>query len=337
MMSQLPTVQNRVARLMPFAGVALWLLTALFVPRAAADTPGLPGLMVFIAHVDAQWDVYCWRPTGDAPPRRLTNQVSDAINPALAADGSYVVYETSDGHLWRVSTSGGDPVRLTDAADAGRYLQPALHPRHSALLCARRAQAARDDTNLALWTPLPGDAAETALTRLGPQWKPTDEPGGANWLMDMVSSQFSPAWSADGERVVFVHLQDRGTVSGRTIAELWQGRVHDSYARQLTLTDSLCDDPAWAPDGQHVVYAGDLHHQFDLYEVNVATRAVRRLTESPAAEVDPVYSPDGRYIGFVCLSGGRPRLRLLQCETLVVQDLQPFDDPDVPCKDIDWR
>ena len=57
--------------------------------------------------------------------RRLPYDSTFAIPTALSPDGKWVTYVELDGattNLWKISTDGGDPVRITDFGDRARWI-----------------------------------------------------------------------------------------------------------------------------------------------------------------------------------------------------------------------
>jgi dipeptidyl aminopeptidase/acylaminoacyl peptidase len=90
---------------------------------------------------------------------------------------------------------------------------------------------------------------------------------------------------------------------------------------------------AWAPDGSEIAYTSKKVDDFaestnsDIYVVNIATGAVRNITEGmPGFDRDPLYSPDGRYIAFHSMAragdeADRNRLMLYDRESGAVREL----------------
>ncbi len=72
--------------------------------------------------------------------------------------------------------------------------------------------------------------------------------------------------------------------------------VADGHAFSRTLTGGPTIDrqPAFSPDGRRVVFSSDRSGSLDLWSLEVATGAVRRLTFDAADDWDPHWSPDGK-------------------------------------------
>lgn len=294
---------------------------------AAAGEPG--SLLVFVCRAGDQWELFAWDPAGAEPPRRLTDTPHDELNPTLSPDRHRVAYADSAGHLWLQEIDGGERRRLDGEDETNLLLQPAFHPDGGAVLMPRRAHRGGDDTDLVL--RLTDDGGDLAH---GPAWE-----SGAGPLptlrLPMLSAQFSPAWAADGLRFAFTNLHARWT--GSLVTEIWEARLDHSHARQLTLLDGFCDQPAWSPDGETVAFSCDGAEGYDLYRVSTTDRGVERLTRHPASDTDPVYAPDGNRILFVSTRSGIPALHLLDPDGGAVTELAPFGDEPRACQAPDWR
>ncbi|MEM1319530.1 MAG: hypothetical protein AAGG75_04695 [Bacteroidota bacterium] len=57
-------------------------------------------------------------------------------------------------------------------------------------------------------------------------------------------------------------------------------------------------NPAWAPDGKHILVSGLVNGQNDLYLLNLKTRKVRQLTDDHYAAIQPSWSADGQHVIF---------------------------------------
>ena len=63
-------------------------------------------------------------------------------------------------------------------------------------------------------------------------------------------------------------------------------------ARWLTRGNTTDRQPTYSPDGQWVAFSSNRGGNLDLWAVNRATGAVRRLTDDAADDWDVSYSPD---------------------------------------------
>lgn len=146
------------------------------------------------------------------------------------------------------------------------------------------------------------------------------------------------AFSPDGRRLVFVAddgrdprtkeeieadvlvvRPDQGEgYSGYGAAHVWVATLSERPGSHAAATiDRLTDDdagygqPQWLPDGKTLVVHANrtpdresvrfsINKNYDLWAIDVASRALRRLTTGPGPEVSPRFSPDGRRIA--CLS-----------------------------------
>jgi Tol biopolymer transport system component len=103
--------------------------------------------------------------------------------------------------------------------------------------------------------------------------------------------------SPDGEWALFVEYTgdktDDGVVTEADIksTEIGVMRVDGSEARLLSSNENIDITPAWAPDGEHVVFASDRdneEYQYDLFVMDLDGQNVVNITNTPdVIEVDP--------------------------------------------------
>lgn len=107
------------------------------------------------------------------------------------------------------------------------------------------------------------------------------------------SSIVYPAWSPDGERIVFASDQDGDY-------ELFVVRADGTGLTQITSNRALDTSPVFAPDGQSIVYASDFESPgFTEIYLRAPDGTTTRLTDDAGSSFAPVFSPDGRRIAFV--------------------------------------
>jgi Tol biopolymer transport system component len=105
----------------------------------------------------------------------------------------------------------------------------------------------------------------------------------------------------------------------RDSTELWRFPIDSARppTRERALPGPI-GAPAYAADGRSIAYAGPVSasqwvptSSSDIWEVDVATRAERRLTEDSTLDGYPAYSPDGGWIAFISERSGTRQVWLL--------------------------
>ena len=119
-------------------------------------------------------------------------------------------------------------------------------------------------------------------------------------------SSGQPTWSPDGEQVAYVHGPSVSSAVPSRFGGLFA--ITDDGSDTRRLTQGRADtDPDWSPDGREIVFvrgvdlASFTNAADDVYVLDVASGATRRLTQSPPGvfEAAPAWSPDGSQIAFV--------------------------------------
>jgi Tol biopolymer transport system component len=165
------------------------------------------------------------------------------------------------------------------------------------------------------------------------------------------TSEFEPAWSADGECYAFLKTRSalsvsvvvcdkRGTRLGEILpAEGFCGyrspalapdhsRVAFSYAEKgrqqiystrpdggdrnaLTASDGINNWPSYSPRGDVIVFGSSRDGNFEIYRMNADGSDVRRLTDSPFQDIRPRFSPDGKTIAFTSHRDGNAEIYVM--------------------------
>jgi Tol biopolymer transport system component len=118
-----------------------------------------------------------------------------------------------------------------------------------------------------------------------------------------------PAWSPDGNAIAFVSSRHRGGRLGiflgsRPIESYIAGQDGDLFLMPALggTARKVADDaydPAWSPDGRHIVFRSIREGSWRLYTINMETGAVRAVAGVEPRALEPAWSPDGRWIAYV--------------------------------------
>lgn len=116
-------------------------------------------------------------------------------------------------------------------------------------------------------------------------------------------SESNPRWSPDGTTLVFAsnraHYEGTTPEQGTPDLDLWIVDADGRNRRRLTSDAANDTDPAWEPDGRHIVFSSDRDSRGDLYRVDVATGATTRLTRHFVGRaIMPAVAPAGGRVAF---------------------------------------
>jgi TolB protein len=137
-------------------------------------------------------------------------------------------------------------------------------------------------------------------------------------------ADMDPAWSPDGEKIVFA--SDRA--GNREIYVM-----NKDGSSPVRLTDNAAPDclPAYSPDGKRIAFISRRSGNADIYVMNVDGTNVVPVTTGGADDSDPAWSPDGTRIAFsrdhnvyLINSDGTGEIRL----TSAARNRQPAWSPD---------
>jgi Tol biopolymer transport system component len=104
-----------------------------------------------------------------------------------------------------------------------------------------------------------------------------------------------PAWSPDGDRLVFHRFVD-----DIDHADLMTVRVDGTGERNLTRSPRISDRyGVWSPDGREILFMrDDSGLENDIATIRPDGSHPRALTDTPTDEEAPDWSPDGKWIAF---------------------------------------
>ena len=244
---------------------------------APSSSPGhrwlLPAVIVALTAVAAIIG-YFLRPAEDSQESaslpagefmRLTTHVGNEYDPSLSPDGEFFVYSGDaagnyDIYLRRVG--GRNAINLTESCS-------------------------EDDV-----TPVYSPDGRTLAFR-------SERDGGGIFLMGatgegvrrLTDFGYDPAWSPDGEEIVFVDskIEESGP--------LWAVQVASGGTRLIT--EVKRKNPSWSPNGQSIACADNFGISTVPASGGVPVNIIPLVTNG-----DPLWSPDGKYLYFSGVLGG---------------------------------
>jgi Tol biopolymer transport system component len=104
-----------------------------------------------------------------------------------------------------------------------------------------------------------------------------------------------PAWSPDGDRILFHRFTPDESES-----DLMTVRLDGTGERNVTNSPHVVDHYGiWSPDGREIVFArDDSGRENDIYTIRPDGTHLRPLVATPTDEEHPDWSPDGKRIAF---------------------------------------
>ena len=147
-----------------------------------------------------------------------------------------------------------------------------------------------EGTNMAV--TLSPDNSTLAMALQGTIWIIPVEGGKAKSVTDELGDSQEPAWSPDGEQIVFHSYRD-GTY------HIWTINKDGSDLTQITSGISDNREPDWSPDRKSIIFSSDRSGNYDIWQIDLTSKTLKQLTSDKANDSNPAYSNSGTKIAFV--------------------------------------
>ena len=123
-------------------------------------------------------------------------------------------------------------------------------------------------------------------------------------------------------------------VSGRSgPQQIYKMNMDGADVERLTPGEGEASNPSWNLDGQHLAFAwtqGYATGNFNIFIMDVATRAYTQLTHGEGRNENPSWAPDGKHIVFMSTRGGGKQIWTMLADGTQLQRLTQQGNNETP-------
>lgn len=257
--------------------------------------------IAFYSTRDGDWEIYVVHADG-SHLTRLTDSPGYDGEPAWSPDGSRLAFASArdgDTEIYIMAADGSNVIQITsnDVADDDPAWSPTgntiIHRRQvhdqwrvfimSAEGSGNRQLSPLSSSGRVRWSP---DGSEIAFVTEYGDRQAIQRITSDGEPLDMVFTRHdypgNPAYSPDGERLIYDAHADGGGASGDGNWELWSVALDGSRPRRITMNDTDDWGARWSPDGTKIVYCGGgrVNRGYEIEVMNASGTAIKRLTSA---------------------------------------------------------
>jgi Tol biopolymer transport system component len=118
------------------------------------------------------------------------------------------------------------------------------------------------------------------------------------WLTRGKSSDRQPAYSPDGQRIVFASDRDSNL-------DIWEIALKNGALRRLTDDPAEDWDPSFSPDGRSLLWSSNRNGHFEIWISEADGSDARQLTHDGVDAENPEMTPDGHWVTYTSSNPAR--------------------------------
>lgn len=278
-------------RILTLMGLALGMICLGGIGAAMAAGQGIHHEEIIFSSYDGGWKDIFVIDLNRGFVANLTRHPDYDYNPAWSPDGMQVAFDSNrDGNydVYLMDANGKNVRRLTYEGGSSASWSP-------------------DGKKIAFFSDRDGNPEiyllDLECSREHPQYLCD---AAAQRLTRHPRSDYNPAWSPDGEHILF--QSNRGFAGANYNHGYGQSRYYDifimntdgSNVHRLTSVQTIDFDPAWSPDGTRMAFFSDADYSRDIHTLVIGDgegRLLQKLTNMPYSG-SPAWSPDGTRIAY---------------------------------------
>jgi len=259
--------------------------------------------IVFSRLTDDYWQIWTMQADGGKASQLTASEV-DKRYPVWTENGKSVLFRTNNNQLFKYALKNGQEQQILK--HLGLNSGVAQSPDGSRLILVQFTTQPREKTDL---------------------WITTTEGQVVQILTEDNNLQYDPAWSPDGNRIVYI------SKSGGCSFDLYSINSDGQNMRNLTENRALELLPAVSPDSKTIAYVSNITGDYEIWLMEADGGNNHRLTDYEGIDTRPCWSPDGKQIMFVSNRSGQLQIWIMNKDGT---ELRPLTSG-MPSKEPDWR
>ena len=258
---------------------------------------------------ESPFEIWSMRSDGSDWIKLSDNAPLNATDPAWSPDGLQIVYGllTQKADIFIMGIDGSDRPEVREV-----IVNPTINAPRGFAWSPDGAQIAFSANILEQSGRMTEDDILVVSTDASKMTNLTNSPSSSDW---------SPSWSPDGSKIVFV--------SGRSgNLDIYLMNIDGSEVHNLTNSLHHERSPCWSPDGNHIAYVSDQDGSNDVFVMGSNGSNPTNLTKCAGQDSYPHWSPDGTGIAFGSNRNGHWDIYLMDTHgsTLIRLTAESSDD-----------